>query len=523
MMDQAVADQKMLVKAFATTLPGQPAQFFETHISLVVVAGGYAYKFKKPVQFDFVDFSTLDVRRFYCDEELRLNVRLAPDIYLDVVALTGAPDRPAIGGAGPVLEYAVRMRAFEQSALWSHRLQRRLLTPEEADRLAERIARFHDGAAVASADAPWCIPAALHAIADETIGQITLLVDEEADRERIAVLDAWEREQRARLAERFLVRKATGSIRECHGDLHGGNILTIGETVEAFDCIEFNDSLRWIDVMNDIAFVCMDLRFAQRPDLAARFLNRYLESTGDYAGLAVLHYYEVHRALIRCKVTLLRAVQANGAEAASIRRQGLAYLAFAQQRIRRRKPAILITHGFSGCGKSTLARKLVETLDAVQLRSDVERKRMHGIPATERASRESGLYASSATQDTYLRLRTLAETVVRAGWPAIIDATFLKAEPRAQFRQLARELGVPFLILDMRAGEATLKARIMQRERTEHDASDAGLEVLALQLASHDPLSEQEMPEVLAVDAEAGRYEDAAVEVRSRLEAMSCW
>lgn len=517
---QVLAKQRALVEAFAASLPEQPVKLFETHISLVVVSGAFAYKFKKAVKFDFVDFSTLDARLFYCEEELRLNTRLAPDIYIGVVAFSGAADRPVIGGSGSVLEYAVKMRAFEQSALWSSRLQQGLLSPEEVDSLAAHIARFHQNTRSADASSPWCTSAALQSIADETLNQIAVLLDTDEDRERLNLLDAWEREQRVRLAINFTERKANGAIRECHGDLHSGNILTVDDTVEAFDCIEFNDSLRWIDVMNDIAFTCMDLRFLQRADLAARFLNRYLESTGDYAGLAVLYYYEVHRALIRCKVALLRSAQAVTDDAAQSRAQGLAYLAFAYQRIRHNQPAILITHGFSGCGKSTLARLLVERLDAVQLRSDVERKRMRGMHATERALPEDNLYADTTTRATYLRLRMLATQVVQAGWITLVDATFLNAEARAQFRQLASELGVPFVILDMRASEATLKARIAQRERTEHDASDAGLEVLAMQLKNHDPLSAQELMDAVAVDAEAGRYADAAKEVLNRLKLL---
>lgn len=516
---QLLVRQRALVDAFAATLDGQPAQIFETHISCVVVAGGFAYKFKKPVRYDFVDFSTLEARRFYCEEEMRLNARLAPDIYLGVVALGGPHERPVVDGPGAPIEYAVKMRAFDQQALWSYRLQHQLLAAGEVDRLADGIARFHEGAATAAADSPWCTPAALQAIADETLALIATLADSAEDRQQAGALQAWEAAQRSRLGSLFAARKTTGAIRECHGDLHSGNILTLGDRVEAFDCIEFNDSLRWIDVMNDIAFTCMDLRFLQRGDLAARFLNHYLEASGDYAGLAVLHYYEVHRALIRCKVALLRAAQAGAEEAAGSRRQAHAYLAFAQERVLREGPAILLMHGFSGCGKSTLAAHLVEALDAIRLRSDVERKRMHGMHATERAAPGNELYAISATRDTYARLRMLAAQVVQAGWPVIVDATFLKAEPRAQFRQLALQLGVPFFIIDMRAGEAIMKARIVRRQQQEHDASDAGLEVLAAQLADHDPLSMDEIPHAIAVDADAGLYQDAARDIAGRIKA----
>jgi len=516
MGDQELARQRSLIDAFAATLEDQSVQVFETHISCVVVAGSYAYKFKKPVHFDFVDFSTLEARRHYCEEEMRLNGRLAPDIYLDVVALYGTPERPMLDGTGKPLEYAVRMRSFTQQALWSYRLAQNQLEPVEVDRLADAIAGFHRSTAVAAPDSPWCTPSALRAIADETLNVVAALSSGEEEKRMAAELQSWEAAQRDRLATIFVKRKTGGAIRECHGDLHSGNILTMCDRVEAFDCIEFNDSLRWIDVMNDVAFACMDLRFLQRAELAARFLNHYLEACGDYAGLQVLHYYEVHRALIRCKVALLRARQEPGREAERSSQQAHAYLDFAQQRVQRLRPVILLMHGFSGCGKSTLSSHLVEALDALRIRSDVERKRMRGIAATEHPTGAAGLYAASAISDTYHRLRELAADILKAGWSVIVDATFLKAGQRAPFRQLASELEVPLYIVDMQASEATLCERIVRR-RDEHDASDAGVEVLLRQLASHDPLTSEELAQTIAVDAENVRYAEAAHAIARRV------
>lgn len=489
-------------------------ELFETHLSWVLVAGGFAYKFKKAVRFDFVDFSTLELRHFFCREELRLNMRLAPDIYLDVVAVAGLPEQPVLGGPGRPIEYAVKMRAFEQQALWSYRLRKGLITPGEADRLAERLGRFHESAA--PADSRWCTPASLQAIADDTLEQIERSVQHAQDQRHAADLHQWEVRQREHLHGLFEERNAIGAVRECHGDLHGGNLLTMGGEVEAFDCIEFNDSLRWIDVMNDIAFVCMDLRFRQRPDLAARFLSRYLEHTGDYGGLPVLRYYEVHRALIRCKVALLRVAQIGDTnEAASARREGSAYLAFAAARIAAPRPMLMIMHGFSGSGKSTFAECAVEAFDAIRLRSDVERKRMHGMSATARAGVD--LYRTDASWRTYERLRELAVQAVRAGWPVVVDASFLKGEQRLAFRTLAEQLGVPFRIFDIRASEAVMKARIAARERLAQDASDAGLAVLVQQLVHHEPLSADEMRHVIAVDFDADQDQDAVRKLCRRI------
>ncbi|WP_292933467.1 bifunctional aminoglycoside phosphotransferase/ATP-binding protein [Noviherbaspirillum sp.] len=515
----ALANQSALISALAASLSKQSTRFasFETHISHVLVADDDAYKFKKAVRFDFLDFSTLDARRFYCEEELRLNKRLAPDIYLEVVAVTLEHGKPAFGGAGTPVEYAVRMRAFEQEALWDERLRKGRLTGEEVDALAELLAHFHQAAAIAPVSSPWAGKEALDAVADETLNQIAASVQDELDKEKAARLLRWEAQQRIRLSDAFAERKSRGMIRECHGDLHSGNILTRDGRVEAFDCIEFSDRLRWIDVMNDMVFVCMDLRFRQDPELAARFLNRYLEATGDYHGLAVMRYYEVHRALIRCKVALLRAAQedVDKEELRARRQQGRDYLAFACARIAPVRPAIMITHGFSGCGKSTVARQLVEACDAIQLRSDVERKRMRGLAPSTRG--EAGLYERSVTQQTYEQLAALARQVASSGARVIVDATFLKREQRMRFQRLAEELEIPFLILDIRAPESVMKSRIAEREQRNMDASDAGLAVLEAQLASHEPLTADELTQTIVIDSERALDRSTVDEIRRPL------
>jgi len=328
----ALDTQGKLIRSLAAVLEkdGPLVQFFETHISWVLVAAKFAYKFKKAVHFDFLDFSTLDARRFYCEEELRLNRRLAPDLYLDVVTITGSADHPSIGGIGSPIEYGVRMRVFPQQALWSHRIGTGEISTPEIDALALKIARFHGSAAVAPKESPWGTPAALQATADENLESVAALVEGTDAEFEVRELKAWQASQRHALCDTFESRRAHGMVRECHGDLHGRNILTIDDRVEVFDCIEFNEGLRWIDVMNDIAFVCMDLQFQDRRDLAARLLDRYLDITGDYEGLAVLRYYSVQRALVRCKVALLRTRQlgADARDAAQHEREARRYLAF---------------------------------------------------------------------------------------------------------------------------------------------------------------------------------------------------
>lgn len=507
----ALRKQTILVNALRLALEktSDQVRLFETHISWVLVTERFAYKFKKAVRFVFLDYSTLEHRRFYCEEELRLNRRLAPNIYLDVIGITGDAEHPAIGGEGMPIEYAIKMHAFEQQSLWTYRMENKLLSASEIDALARKIAQFHQAAAIAAEDSAWGTPETVREVADDNFRKIAESAKEGEEKRWLNDLQSWQDVQQQNLSNILHRRKAQGWVRECHGDLHSRNILTIGDQVEVFDCIEFNESLRWTDVMNDVAFICMDLQFHGRRDWAARLLNQYLERTGDYEGLAVFDYYQVHRALVRCKVDLLRAQQlrAENKDVTDLEQQGEKYLVLAWEAMQPATPALMITHGFSGCGKSTFARHIVEALGAVQLRSDVERKRLRGVPITRRD--DAMLYDPVTTAATYSRLAALSRHVIESGRPAIVDAAFLKREQRSLFARLAAELGIPFFIFDIHACEATMRSRIASRKQLDQDPSDAGLEVLAHQLEGHEPLTDEEIRHVISVDFEFDTDEDA--------------
>jgi uncharacterized protein len=503
-------DQARLIRCLTMALEkeGQPVQVFETHISWVLVAGKFAYKFKKALRLDFLDFSTLDARHFYCQEEYRLNRRLASGLYLGVVAITGSIESPTFGGPGIAIEYAVKMHAFPQQALWNHRIESGSLSAAEVDLLAIKIAKFHLETASAAGNSQWGTPDVLQQTAEENLRLIADMAKDPEQTRQISEIKAWQEAQHQNLAGLFANRRLSGMIRECHGDLHSGNILTINDQVEVFDCLEFNDSLRWIDVISDIAFIYMDLAFHNRHELAARLLNRYLEITGDYEGVGTLRYYQAERALVRCKVALLRSEQvgADEQDAASPQNEACRYLAYAIDRSRPPPTAIMITHGYSGSGKSTFSKYMAEFVGAIQIRSDVERKRLHGLNAAARAPAMpgAGLYGSAVTEKTYDCLCGLARKVVESGFPVIVDAAFLKIEHRKLFENLAHELGVPFLVFDTQASEATLKIRVQSRALLGQDPSDAGLDVLAHQLAEHDPLSSDEAKYAIAVNCESG-------------------
>jgi len=481
--------------------PVGQVEVLETHISWVLLAGDYAYKLKKPVNLGFLDFSTLKARHFYCEEELRLNRRTAPQLYLEVVPLTGSKTDPRIGGDGEPIDYAVKMRRFGQDALLSRMVQAGTLGAAEIDALARGIAAFHSRIARADPARPFGSAEAVLAPATQNFDQIEALIGADADVPELERLRGWTRDEHARLRSTFEARKAGGFVRECHGDLHLGNVALIDGEPTPFDGIEFNEAFRWIDVMNEVAFLVMDLLDRKLPRLAYRFLNAYLEQTGDYAGLAVLRYYLVYRALVRAKVACIRAhqKQLSAADGERARREYVEYLRLAHSLALDHKRALILMHGLSGSGKTTVAQFLLETLGAVRLRSDVERKRMQGLEAQAHTGSApgGGIYTADHTERTYARLSALSETVLDAGYPAIVDATFLARAQRTAFASLAREARVPFALAVCEAPVAVLRERIAARERGARDASEAGLSVLGLQLESREPLSGAEERETV--------------------------
>ncbi|HCI12956.1 MAG: aminoglycoside phosphotransferase [Gallionellales bacterium GWA2_60_142] len=474
--------------------PVGEVRLIETHISWVLLAGDYAYKIKKPVDLGFLDFSTLELRRQACGEEVRLNRRLAPDYYLGVVAITGSPDAPHLGGSDEPFEYAVQMRRFPPEDALDQLAQRGELDAEMIDRLAARVARFHrDECAVASADASWGEP---DMIARPVAENFRLLAERLPDQALLKQLQDWGEAEQRRLTPAMLARKRAGFVRECHGDLHLGNLAWVDGELLIFDCIEFSPALRWIDVISEVAFCYMDMLHRGQNELAMRFLNAWLEATGDYEGVALLRYYAVYRAMVRAKVAALRAGQAGGeAELAEVD----ACLRLAERLMQGEPPQLWITHGLSGSGKTTQTQSLLQRQGMIRLRSDIERKRLAGLDALARGGAGEGLYTQQAGERTYRHLAHLAEKLLDAGWPALVDAASLQRWQRDLFRDLARRHGAEFRILDMQADPAVLRERISQRTEQGTDASDADLGILQHQLETAQPLAPDEMAYVVAV------------------------
>lgn len=485
-------------------------QLLETHISWVLLAGDYAYKIKKPVNLGFLDFSTLELRHRCCLEELRLNRRFAPQLYLDCVAITGDAGHPAVGGDGPVIEYAVRMRRFPQEALASRLLAANALLPRHIEAFALALADFHGKAARSTNDSgPWGTPADLLAAALQNLDVLQRELGTPGDTAAVAALRAWTLREHAALHGLMLQRQAAGAVRECHGDLHLDNIVLIDDALLPFDCIEFSAGLRWNDVLSEVAFLAMDLLYRGESRLAWLFLNAYLEHAGEYGGIRLLPFYLVYRALVRAKIVALRAAQIDSPDARGpLLQTARSYLALAETLAHPRQPALVITHGPSGSGKSRISSALMMQAGAVRIRADVERKRLHGMAPQERHGAAAGLYGEQATAATYRRLAELAREILAAGYTAIVDAACLQRWQRDQLRSEARTARVPFLNLAVSAPEAVLRARISQRQAAGSDPSDAELAVLEQQLQNCEALGADELED--AVELASGNLDPEA-------------
>ncbi|MFI4889171.1 MAG: AAA family ATPase [Steroidobacterales bacterium] len=473
----------------------------ETALSWIVLTGPFAYKIKKSLHLDYVNTTTLASRRHLCAEELRLNRRLAPDLYVDVVAIVREAGGLRIASSGNAVEYAVRMRQFDPAQELACLLERHEVSPGEIAAFAEDIADFHAGAAIETNSADYPGTERLYSAVRSNLGSLLARQSGGPGPNGLGRLVDWTHDCLSTELRRIRAREYLGFIRECHGDLHAHNVVRWKGRLTAFDCIEFAPGLRWIDTMNDVAFMVMDLAGHDRWDLAMCFLNRYLERSGDYAGVRLLAFYAAYRALVRAMVDSIFAQQHP--------EQIGEYLQRAQRRIAtaagfmdRPRPALILMHGPSGSGKSWVSERLCGPLHAVRVRSDVERKRFAADAGAGNGDGgvDRGLYAPQVSEHTYARLADCAEDCLGGGFNTIIDAAFLRHEDRQRFTDLAARREIPCLILSCAADRSVLAERIEARRRAASDPSDANLAVLQKQLRSAEALDALELENSIAVD-----------------------
>lgn len=469
--------------------PVAGVRLVETHISWVLLTGEFAYKVKRPVSYPFVDQRSPAHRAFLCTEEVRLNRRFAPELYLDVCAIGAGNGHLRVGGAGPPVEHAVRMRQFDREEELDRLIDTDRIEPGELEAFGRELASIH--ARLPRTGTPaW---GSFDTVARQLRVNLAECRQVAASLGTAASIDAIAEplESRLRALEPVIAARRESRVRECHGDLHARNIVRWQGRLIAFDCLEFEPAFRWIDVADEAAFLWMDLQARRRPDLALAFLRGYVDQSGDFGLCRPLRLYACHRALVRAKVAALEGAV----------RQHHEYLACARELLEPRPPRLVLMSGLSGSGKTWLARQLTPLLDALHLRSDIERKRLAGLAgdADSHSGVAAGLYSGDRSDHVYQHLVECADAALSGGHSVIVDATFTRRADRGRFAQLARRLDCELTLVRCDAPLPVLQARIARRQLA-RDASEANLEVLDWQQAHAEPITPEEGLRVIEAD-----------------------
>jgi len=498
-------------------VPG-PVTCIETHVSWVFLTGSFAYKVKKPLRLSFIDYSTAERRAALCREELRLNRRHAPGLYVDVVPITGTPAAPRVGATdAPPFEHALRMVQFDPRLELTQLLQTGTIAASELQEFGTRIAQMHATAMIATSDEGFGTADNAHRITFDNFTEIARVLpggDEARQLERLRG-----HAQRLFETDRSLMeqRRQDGRIREGHGDLHCGNVVRWQGTLAAFDGLEFDPGLRFIDVASDLAFLTMDLAVHGRTDLRREALQAWLEASGDFEAVALLPYFELYRALVRAKVAALRGQQARG-EAGGAATLAHQYLDWAVSQIGRLRPRMVVMAGLSGSGKTWLARRIAARCDALIVRSDVERKRLAGLQplAASTSAPDAGIYSREFNTRTYERLRECVTCCLRGRESVVVDAANLRRGEREIFIAAGREYATDAVIVHCAAPLEVLKRRVAGRAATGADASEATVSLLDRQPAYWEAFSNDEQSHVVAVDTTSTESVEHALQALDR-------
>ncbi len=495
---------------------GESAKVIQTHISVVFLAGERAWKVKKPTRlWGLVDYGTFDARKHLCEEEVRLNRRLAPDIYLGVVPITREPDGLAVAGPGPVVEHAVEMVRLAKGATLLERLQADAIEAEEMERVGRRLAAFHAEHRLERDAARNALPSQLSDVMARNFAgseggvpdPFPALVHEGLRLRLMRRLAASHDCIRRRVEE--------GRAVDGHGDIRLEHVVRFQGRTAIIDCCEFAERLRHIDPLSDAAFLSMDLTVRGRPDLAQSFEHAYLEHSGDPDGAILLPLYRANRAHVRAMVDE-QSCRAPEIDEVTHRRKALGArrcLALAWTCARTGAvPPLIVMRGAAGTGKSFLATQLAPWLGAEVIRSDVVRKELLGLEPTWRpadAEVREEVYGAKMRERTYAAVLALARKSVEAGRAAFLDATYMKRLTRDEARALARELAAPFAILDVTCPPEVVRERLIERAERDDDASDANWAVYEEMAHSADPVEGEEA--AFLSTFESGRPAEAAV------------
>ena len=502
--------QQMLQPGFYPHPVTEPIQLVQTHISYILLTGDYAYKVKKPVNYGFLDFSTLDKREHFCHEEIRLNQRGAADLYLEVLPITETAGQFRLGGSAEAVEFTVRMEQFPEGTLFTDLFDQGKLTAELLVRLAKELVSFHQKGAINDYIRSFGDVAQIRQAIDENYDQTVGYIGRSQTQAQFDETRQYTDRLFAEKADLFTTRTQHNWIRECHGDVHLRNIALWNDTILLFDCIEFNEPFRFVDVMFDIAYIIMDLDARDRPDLSNVFLNTYIEEMGDWEGLQVLPLYLSRQSYVRAKVTSFLLDDPTIPDAVKQEATATAQRYFRLAWDYTRSPLgtaseahrgqIFLTTGLSGSGKSTVSRLLAQKIGAVYIRSDAVRKHLAGIPLSEQG--DASLYTPAMTQQTYDRLLHLGITLAKQGYSVILDAKYDRQILRQAVIQAVEAVNADDsthpLSLQILHCTAPLDVRQNWLHQRQGDVSDATPDLLPTQ--QMEPFTDAEQAIVTTID-----------------------
>jgi len=499
----------------------QQVRLVQTHSSFVFLASPFVYKIKKPVNFGFLNFSTLEKRRHFCEREVTLNRRLSPKVYLGVVPISMQKDHFTFGEGDQVVEYAVKMRRLSAGHFLNQRVDRNLVGPTELNRLASVLQQFYRAQQPTTEIESWGRIDRLRISTDENFRQVAEFIGRTLSRPAFEAIRQFTNQFYARQRSLFAARRRQHWIRDCHGDLHLDHIHSTPRELNIYDCIEFNDRFRYVDVANDVAFLAMDLDYQGRPDLARYFTHRIASLLQDEGLGRLLDFYKCYRAFVRGKVESLHSLAHAAPEAerhASAGRARRYFRLALNYTVAGSTPMVLAVMGRIASGKSTLAQALGDELGWEVYSSDYVRKKMAGFPLYERSSAaaRTRLYSARMTERTYQRLLTTAEAQLKKGHCVILDATFARREHRQLLVNRFTKRGLAWRFLEAQASNTAMKQRLRVRETQPEEISDARFEDFGALTQLYEPPNELTDPQCLRVRT-AGSLDQAVIRALHRL------